>query len=77
MSAPFHEFHSGLPWYVQPAIWHVTVDQNWAVNIAEYRRGTSRHLHPLTGRVHAWPVRDRRRGGLGAMGPGSAECRQC
>jgi predicted branched-subunit amino acid permease len=27
-----------LPWYVQPAIWHVTVDQNWAVNIAEYRR---------------------------------------
>jgi predicted branched-subunit amino acid permease len=28
-----------LPWYVQPAIWHVTVDQNWAVNIAEYRRG--------------------------------------
>ena len=28
-----------LPWYVQPAVWHVTVDQNWAVNIAEYRRG--------------------------------------
>ena len=26
-------------WYVQPAVWHVTVDQNWAVNIAEYRRG--------------------------------------
>lgn len=28
-----------LPWYMQPAVWHVTVDQNWAVNIAEYRRG--------------------------------------
>jgi predicted branched-subunit amino acid permease len=28
-----------LKWYVQPALWHVTVDQNWAANIAEYRRG--------------------------------------
>ena len=28
-----------LPWYLQPPVWYVTVDQNWAVNIAEYRRG--------------------------------------
>ncbi|WP_421999731.1 AzlC family ABC transporter permease [Reyranella sp.] len=28
-----------LPWYLQPLVWHVTVDQNWAVGIAEYRRG--------------------------------------
>jgi predicted branched-subunit amino acid permease len=27
-----------LPWYVHPAVWHFTVDQNWAVNIAEFRR---------------------------------------
>ena len=29
-----------LPWYLQPPVWYFTVDQNWAVNIAEYRRGT-------------------------------------
>ncbi len=28
-----------LPWWLQPPVWYVTVDQNWAVNIAEYRRG--------------------------------------
>ena len=28
-----------LPWWMQPPVWYVTVDQNWAVNIAEYRRG--------------------------------------
>lgn len=28
-----------LPWWLQPPVWHVTVDQNWAVNIAEYRNG--------------------------------------
>ena len=28
-----------LKWYVHPAVWHLTVDQNWAANIAEYRRG--------------------------------------
>ncbi|MBS0540071.1 MAG: AzlC family ABC transporter permease [Proteobacteria bacterium] len=28
-----------LPWYQQPLVWYVTVDQNWAVNIAEYQRG--------------------------------------
>jgi hypothetical protein len=28
-----------LPWYLQPPVWYVTFDQNWAVNIAEYRRG--------------------------------------
>ncbi len=27
-----------LPWYLKPAVWHLTVDQNWAMNIAEYRR---------------------------------------
>ena len=28
-----------LPWWQQPLVWYVTVDQNWAINIAEYRRG--------------------------------------
>ena len=28
-----------LPWWQQPAVWYATVDQNWALNIAEYRRG--------------------------------------
>ena len=28
-----------LPWWLQPPVWYVTVDQNWALNIAEYRRG--------------------------------------
>lgn len=28
-----------LPWWLQPPVWYVTVDQNWAVNIARYRRG--------------------------------------
>ncbi len=27
-----------LRWYQLPLVWHLTVDQNWAVNIAEYRR---------------------------------------
>jgi predicted branched-subunit amino acid permease len=28
-----------LPWWLQPPVWYATVDQNWAINIAEYRRG--------------------------------------
>ena len=39
MGAALQPHLPSLQWYVQPAVWHVTVDQNWAVNIAEYRRG--------------------------------------
>jgi predicted branched-subunit amino acid permease len=39
MGAALQPYLPHLPWYVQPPVWHVTVDQNWAVNIAEYRRG--------------------------------------
>ena len=39
MGAALQPHLSSLKWYLQPAVWHVTVDQNWAVNIAEYRRG--------------------------------------
>ncbi|GEP54245.1 AzlC family ABC transporter permease [Reyranella soli] len=39
MGAALQPHLPSLRWYVQPAVWHVTVDQNWAVNIAEYRRG--------------------------------------
>ena len=28
-----------LRWYLYPSVWHVTVDQNWAANIADYQRG--------------------------------------
>jgi len=28
-----------LPWWQQPAFWYVNVDQNWAVTMAEARRG--------------------------------------
>ncbi len=28
-----------LPWWQHPAFWYVNVDQNWAINIAEARRG--------------------------------------
>jgi predicted branched-subunit amino acid permease len=28
-----------LSWPMQVPVWYATVDQNWAVNIAEYRRG--------------------------------------
>ena len=39
MGAALQPHLPSLKWYVQPAVWHVTVDQNWAANIAEYRRG--------------------------------------
>jgi predicted branched-subunit amino acid permease len=39
MGAALQPHLPALKWHVQPAVWHVTVDQNWAVNIAEYRRG--------------------------------------
>lgn len=39
MGAALQPHLPSLRWYVQPAVRHVTVDQNWAVNIAEYRRG--------------------------------------
>jgi len=39
MGAALQPHMQHLPWYLQPLAWHVTVDQNWAVNIAEYQRG--------------------------------------
>lgn len=39
MGAALQPHLPSLKWYVAPAVWHVTVDQNWAANIAEYRRG--------------------------------------
>lgn len=39
MGAALQPYVPNLPWWLQPPVWHVTVDQNWAVNIADYRRG--------------------------------------
>jgi predicted branched-subunit amino acid permease len=39
MGAALQPFLPHLAWYKQPLVWYVTVDQNWAVNIAEYQRG--------------------------------------
>lgn len=39
MGAALQPYLPSLKWYVQPAVWHVTVDQNWALNIPDYRRG--------------------------------------
>jgi predicted branched-subunit amino acid permease len=39
MGAALQPYLPSLPWYLQPPVWFVTVDQNWAVNIEEYRRG--------------------------------------
>ncbi len=40
MGAALQPYLPHLRWYMQPAVWYVTVDQNWAVSIEEYRRGT-------------------------------------
>jgi predicted branched-subunit amino acid permease len=39
MGAALQPYMPRLPWWQQPAVWYATVDQNWALNIAEYRRG--------------------------------------
>jgi predicted branched-subunit amino acid permease len=39
MGAALQPYLPNLPWYKLPFVWFVTVDQNWAVNIEEYRRG--------------------------------------
>ena len=39
MGAALQPYIPSLPWWLQPPVWYATVDQNWAVNIAEYRRG--------------------------------------
>lgn len=39
MGAALQPHLSSLRWWMQPPVWWVTVDQNWAVNIAEYREG--------------------------------------
>ena len=38
MGAALQPYLPALRWYQLPLVWHLTVDQNWAVNIAEYRR---------------------------------------
>ncbi|MCA0303761.1 MAG: AzlC family ABC transporter permease [Proteobacteria bacterium] len=39
MGAALQPYLPSLRWPLQPVVWHFTVDQNWAVNIADYRRG--------------------------------------
>jgi predicted branched-subunit amino acid permease len=39
MGAALQPYLPHLPWYKQIAVWYLTVDQNWAINIAEYQRG--------------------------------------
>lgn len=39
MGAALQPYMPRLKWSLQPPLWYSTVDQNWAVNIAEYRRG--------------------------------------
>ena len=39
MGAALQPYVPHLPWWLQPPVWYATVDQNWAVNIAEYRQG--------------------------------------
>ena len=39
MGAALQPFLPHLRWYIQPLVWYATVDQNWALNIAEYQRG--------------------------------------
>lgn len=39
MGAALQPYLPNLPWWLQPPVWYVTVDQNWALNIAEYRKG--------------------------------------
>lgn len=39
MGAALQPLLPALPWYLQLPVWHATVDQNWAVNIADYRSG--------------------------------------
>jgi predicted branched-subunit amino acid permease len=39
MGAALQPYMPNLPWWLYPPVWHVTVDQNWAVNIVDYRKG--------------------------------------
>jgi predicted branched-subunit amino acid permease len=39
MGAALQPYLPNLPWYLQPPVWFVTVDQNWAISIEEYRHG--------------------------------------
>jgi predicted branched-subunit amino acid permease len=39
MGAALQPHMQRVPWYLVPLVWHATVDQNWALNIAEYQRG--------------------------------------
>ena len=74
MGAALQPHLPSLRWYVQPAVWHVTVDQNWAANIAEYRRGhcdpDQTGHHPGQPRLRPGHHRREGFGRLGASGPG-------
>ena len=39
MGAALQPYVPNLKWWMQPPVWYMTVDQNWAINIADYRRG--------------------------------------
>ena len=50
MGAALQPHMPHLPWWLQPPVWYVTVDQNWAVNIAEVE------VDPVTGQVRVLGV---------------------
>lgn len=39
MGAALQPYVRDLKWWMQPPVWYMTVDQNWAINIADWRRG--------------------------------------
>jgi predicted branched-subunit amino acid permease len=39
MGAALQPYVRNLKWWMQPLVWHMTVDQNWAINIVDYRQG--------------------------------------
>ena len=39
MGAALQPYVRDIKWWMQPLVWHMTVDQNWAINIVDYRRG--------------------------------------
>lgn len=39
MGAALQPYVRDLKWWMQPPVWYMTVDQNWAINIVDYRRG--------------------------------------
>ena len=39
MGAALQPYLPRLPWWLHPIVWYTTVDQNWAINVEEARRG--------------------------------------